>query len=133
MLRVDRERYMKYVVTEPNNPNEPVMFYNSILGNYSFDVYATETCFGECHAKTVKEALTNTLLEERIKHPQNPTDELPCITVDDRTNFLDSSSIDVALDSTFWTLYFDGSNCLEGAGVGSILIDLRGNQHLMTN
>ena len=31
----------------------------------------------------------------------------------------------------FWTLYFDGSNCLEGASVGSILIDLQGNQHLM--
>jgi len=40
MLRVDWEGYMKYVVREPNNPNEAVMFYNFILGNYSLDVYA---------------------------------------------------------------------------------------------
>jgi len=63
----------------------------------------------------------------------NPTDELSCIIVDDRNNFLDSSSIDVTLDSMFWTIYFDGSNCLEGAGVGSILIDPQGNQHLMAS
>jgi len=60
MLRVDRERYMKYVVMELNNPNEPVMFTNSILGNYSFNVYATETCFGEFHAKIIEEALIKT-------------------------------------------------------------------------
>ena len=70
MLRVDRQRYMKYVVTELNSPNEPVMFYNSILGNYSFNVYATETCLEEFHAEIVDEALTNTQLEERIKHSQ---------------------------------------------------------------
>jgi len=46
MLRVNRERYMKYVVTELNEPNEPVMFTNSILGNYRFDICAIETCFG---------------------------------------------------------------------------------------
>ena len=50
MLRVDRERYMKYVVMELNGSNEPVMFTNSILGNYSFNVCATKTCFGEFHA-----------------------------------------------------------------------------------
>ena len=42
MLRVDRERHMKYVVTELNSPNELVMFYKSILGNYSFNVCATD-------------------------------------------------------------------------------------------
>jgi len=31
------------------------------------------------------------------------------------------------------TLYFDGSNCLEGAGVGSILIDPEGNRNLMAS
>ena len=87
MLRVDWERYMKYVVMERNKPNEPVMFYNSILRNYSFDVYTTKTCFEECYAETIKEDLTHTQLEERIKHPHNPTDELSCIIVDDRTNF----------------------------------------------
>lgn len=131
MLRVDQERYMKYVVTEPNDPNEPVMFYNSILGNYSFDVYATETCFGECHAQIVKDALTNTQLEEIIKHPHNPTDELPCIIVDDRTNFIGNSSFSVTLEFIFGTLHFDDSKCLESVGVGSIFIGPLWNQCLI--
>ena len=63
MVRVDQERYMKYVVKELNDRNEPVMFTNSILGNYSFNVCATKTCFGEFHAETIEENLTNTQLE----------------------------------------------------------------------
>ena len=89
---------MKYVATELNGPNEPVMFTNSILGNYSFNAYATETCFGEFHAETIEETLTYTLLEILC---HNPTDELSYIIVDDRTNFLYSSSIDVPLDAIF--------------------------------
>ena len=89
---------MKHVVIELNGPNEPVMFTNSILGNYSFNVCATETCFGEFHVETVEETLTNTQLEAL---PHNPTDELSCIIVDDRTNFVDNSSIDVTLESIF--------------------------------
>lgn len=59
MLRVDRERYKKYVVMELNGPNEPVMFTNSILGSYSFNAYNTETYFGEFHAETIQETLTH--------------------------------------------------------------------------
>jgi len=121
---------MNYVVTELNDPNELVMFTNSILGNYSFDVCAIETCFREFHAETVEETVTNTQLESL---PCNPIDGLSCIIVYDRTNFVESSSIDVTLDSIFWTLYFDGSNCLEGASNGRILIDPQGNQHLMAS
>lgn len=130
MLRVDRKRYMKYVVTELNGPIEPIMFTNSILGNYSFHVCNTKTCFGDFHVETVEETLTHTQLEIPS---YNPTDDLSCIIVDDRTNFLDSSSIDVALDVIFWKLYFDDSNCFEGVGAGSILIDPQGSQHLMAN
>ena len=128
MLRVDRERYMKYVVTKLNDPNEPLMFTNSILGNYSFDICAMETYFREFHAETIEETVTITQLETP---PYNPTNELSCIIVDDRTNFIEISSIDVTLDSIFWTLYFDGSNFLEGVAAGNILIDPQGNQHLM--
>lgn len=46
---------------------------------------------------------------------------------------MDSSSIDIILDAIFWTLYFDGSNCFQGASVGSILINPQGNQHLMAS
>lgn len=33
------EWYMKYVVMELNDSNEPMTFHNSILGNYNFDTY----------------------------------------------------------------------------------------------
>jgi hypothetical protein len=36
---IDREIYMKHVVTDLNDPNEPMMFNNSILGNYSYDTF----------------------------------------------------------------------------------------------
>ena len=121
---------MKYVVMELNGPNKPVMFTNSILGNYSFNVYAMETCFGEFHAETIEETTTKTQLESL---PYSPIDEPSCNIVDDRTNFVGSNSIDVTLESIFWTLYFDGSNYLEGAGAGSILIYPQGNQHLMAS
>lgn len=38
---------MKYVITELNQPNESVMFSNSILGKYSLNTY-----FGEFKAKS---------------------------------------------------------------------------------
>lgn len=77
-----------------------------------------------------EELAINTWLEAL---PHSPTDEPPCNIVDYKTTFVGRNSIDVTLDSIFWTLYFDGSNCLEGVGVGSILIDPQGNQHLMAS
>jgi len=120
---------MKYVVTELNDPNEPVMFTNSILGNYSFDIYATKTCFGEFHAETVEETAIDTQLEAL---PRSPTDELPYNMVDDWANFVEGSSFDIKSDSMFWTLYFDDSNCLKSAGARSILIDSQGNPFVFT-
>jgi hypothetical protein len=38
-IRIDRKRYMKHVVTDLNDPNEPVMFNHSILGDYSFEMF----------------------------------------------------------------------------------------------
>jgi len=87
MLRVDRERYMKYAVTELNDPNEPIMFSNSILGNYSFNVCATETYFGEFHVEIIKETAINTWLEAL---PCSPTNEPSYNLVGDRTNFVGS-------------------------------------------
>ena len=44
-IKIDCERYMKHTVTDLNDPNEPMMFSNSILGNFFF-----ETFFGELEA-----------------------------------------------------------------------------------
>jgi len=109
MLRVDCERYMKYVVTELNGPNEPVMFTNSILGNYSFNVCATETCFGKFHLETSEGTEINTWLEAL---PHSPTDKPPCNIIDDKTSLIGSNLVNLTLDSNFWTLYFNGSNFL---------------------
>jgi len=54
-IRVDRERYMKHFFTNLNDPNEPVMYNNLILGNYSY-----ETFFGNFIAETSSLAESNT-------------------------------------------------------------------------
>ena len=121
---------MKYVVMELNIPNELVMFTNSILGNDSFNVCATKTCFGEFHAETIEETAINTWLETL---PRSRTDELPYNMIDDRANFVEGNSFDITSNSLFWTLYFDGCNCLEGAGAGSILVNPLREQHSMAS
>jgi hypothetical protein len=37
--KVEHERNMKHFVTDLNDPNEPIMFTNSILGNYCFEYF----------------------------------------------------------------------------------------------
>ena len=41
-IKVECEHYMKHMVTDLNDPNEPVMFSNSILGNFCFDTFFDE-------------------------------------------------------------------------------------------
>ena len=38
-IKVVQEWHMKHVIIEMNDSNEPLMFHNSILGNYNFDMY----------------------------------------------------------------------------------------------
>ena len=38
-IRVDHEKYMKYLVTNLGEENEPIAFNNNILGNYSADSF----------------------------------------------------------------------------------------------
>jgi len=45
--RIERERYMKHTVTDLEAQNELVMFTNSILGNYFFEVYFEEMSLAE--------------------------------------------------------------------------------------
>ena len=57
-IKVERERYMKHTVTDLIDPNEPVMFSNSILGNLCFD-----TLFGELETEISPYANSNEQLE----------------------------------------------------------------------
>lgn len=38
-VRIERERYMKNIVTDLKDPNEPTIFTNLVLGNNSFDSF----------------------------------------------------------------------------------------------
>ena len=60
-IKVERERYMKHTVTDLNNTNEPVMFSNSILGNFYFDTF-----FGELESKL--SPLTNSYKKYELLH-----------------------------------------------------------------
>ena len=46
-IRIDRERYMKHTVTELDDSNEPVLFTDTIMGNYMVDSF-----FGNLEAET---------------------------------------------------------------------------------
>ena len=41
-IKVEHEHYMKHTVTDLNNTNEPIMFSNSIMGNFYFDTFFRE-------------------------------------------------------------------------------------------
>jgi hypothetical protein len=38
-IRVDIQKYMKHVVIDLNEPNEPIMFNHSISRNYNYDSF----------------------------------------------------------------------------------------------
>ena len=41
-IKVDRENYMKHMVTNLNDPNEMIMCSKSTLGNFYFDTFFEE-------------------------------------------------------------------------------------------
>lgn len=38
-IRIDRENYMKYTITQINDSNQPVMQIDDVLGNFGIDTY----------------------------------------------------------------------------------------------
>ena len=124
---------MKHTVTDLNDMNEPVMFSNSILGNFCF-----ETFFGELEVQTSQYVDSNEQPEllhttQTIEPHCNIIED--CIKLDtSKCTDVVSSSCDFSLELTnpnIWTLYFDGSRNKEGAGVGCLLIDPRGNKTMI--
>ena len=109
------------------------MFSNSILGNLCF-----ETFFGELEAELSPYANSNEKYE--LLHTTHIV-EPHCNIVEDCTKVgtnncrdLVSSSCNFSLELTdpnIWTLYFDGSRNKEGAGVGCLIIDPRGNKTML--
>ena len=124
---------MKHTVTDLNDPNEPIMFSNSILGNFCF-----ETFFGELEAEISPYADSNE--QSKILHTTNII-EPNCNIVEDCTKLYTNNCKDLVsspcnfslelIDPNIWTLYFDGSRNKEGAGVGCLLIDPHGNNMMI--
>lgn len=46
-IKIEREKHVKYIVTDLGNQNEPIMFTQASVNNYSFDSYLGNFAFEE--------------------------------------------------------------------------------------
>jgi ribonuclease HI len=110
-IRVNRERYLKFTVTDLNDPNEP---YTPPAD--SPEVQGMDTYFGNFTAEV--STIDDTQQQSEIKAFTQPT-----------TSIQKSCEPD---ENQIWSLYFNGSKSKEGAGAGCIIIDPAGNKTLLT-
>ena len=118
---------MRHMVTDLNDPNDPVMFSRSILDNFLF-----ETFFGELEAEL--SPLVDSYKQSELLH-SNHISKLNCTLVDHSNDASIDSSSCTLLNSGFtnpctkianhnlWTLYFYVSKNTHGVDVGCLLID----------
>jgi hypothetical protein len=109
-IRVNRERYLKFTVTDLNDPNEPytpladspeVRGINTYVGNFMVEV----------------SPINNSQQRSEIKAYMQPTTSIQQSCEPDKNQI--------------WSLYFDGSKSKEGVGAGCIIIDPAGNKTLL--
>ena len=112
-IRIDRERYMKHTVTEIDDSNEPVLFTDTIMGNYTADSF-----FGNLEAEISE--IPDSNQQSKICHFTQVPPEIPVP---------DTSHLD--LNNDLCSLYFDGSKSKEGAGAGCLLIDPYGKRYFI--
>jgi hypothetical protein len=109
-IRVNRERYLKFTVTDSNDPNEP---YTPPAD--SPEVQGMDTYFGNFIAEV--SPIKDPQQQSEIKTFTQPTASIQKSCEPDKTQI--------------WYLYFDGSKSKEGAGAGCIIIDPAGNKTLL--
>jgi ribonuclease HI len=109
-IKVNRERYLKFTVTDLNDPNEPFT-----PSADSPEVQGMDTFFGNFMAEA--SAITNPEQQSEIVAYVQPTASTQ------RSHAPDKNQI--------WSLYFDGSKSKEGAGAGCVIIDPAGNKTLI--
>jgi ribonuclease HI len=110
-IRVNRECYLKFTVTELNDPNEP---YTPPAD--SPEVQGMDTYFINFTAEV--STINDPQQSSEIKVFMQPTASIPKSCEPD--------------ENQIWSLYFDGSKSKEGAGAGCIIIDPTGNKTLLT-
>ena len=134
-IKEELECYMKHIVTDLNDPDELIMFLNSILRNFCFDTF-----FGELEDEL--SPLTNLDKQSKllhstqiIKHNCTIVDSSTCTKIDysDCTTVVSSSTnfcVEL-IDPNIQTLYFDGSKNKKGVGDGCLLIDPHDNNTML--
>ena len=115
-IKVERERYMKHMATALNDPNELIMFYRSILGNFFF-----ETLF--CELETDISLLAYSYKQSKFLHSNQISDLNYTLVDSSLTNYCTQLT-----NHNLWTLYFDSSMNRHGVDVGCLLIDPYGIQ-----
>jgi hypothetical protein len=106
-IKVNRERYLKFTVTDLNDPNEPFT-----PSANSPEIQGMDTFFGNFMAET--STITNPEQQSEIMTYMQSTVSLSWSHAPD--------------ENQIWSLYFDGSKSKEGAGAGCVLIDPAGNK-----
>jgi hypothetical protein len=108
---VNREHYLKFTVTDLNDPNEP---YTPPAD--SPEVQGMDTYFGNFTAEV--STIDDPQQSSKIKVCTQPTASIQKSCEPD--------------ENQIWSLYFDGSKSKEGAGASYIIIDPAGNKTLLT-
>jgi hypothetical protein len=135
MIRIDRERYLKQIVTDLETLNKTSSIDFPVLGNFScyFD-------FGNFSPLSSDVPLTkNFEIIFQEKMPTTAKETLfcqePVLETTENIGGKEESGRKKEIDGFFsqiWTLYFDGSKLQEGLGAGCILIDPKGKQNFMS-
>jgi hypothetical protein len=107
---VNRERYLKFTVTDLNDPNEPYTPFADTP-----EVQGMDTFFNNFMAEA--SPIINSEQQSEIVAYMQPTTSIQQSHVPD--------------GNQIWSLYFDGSKSKEGAGAGCIIINPAGNKTLM--
>jgi ribonuclease HI len=109
-LRINREHYLKYTVTDLNDPNEPFIPSENALENQGINTF-----FGNFAAEISYVADLNQQSEISV-----------CTQVMTSNHVV--NIVDNHVNDEIWSLYFDGSKSREGVGVSCLLIDPKGNK-----
>ena len=119
-IKINRERYLKHTVIELHDPSESILFSDSIMGNYMYELgfgnFKIEN-FVFSDNKHQSEILNVTT----ISHDSSFKEIVNDVDSHNIVNIIESK---VVVNSSTWTLYFDGSKS-KGAGAGFLLIDTK--------
>jgi hypothetical protein len=135
MIRIDRERYLKHMVTDLETLNEPSSTDFPVLGNYSCDSYFKN--FSPLSSDVPLTQNYEMVFQEKLSIPTEETlfCQEPVLEITEqkiREQESDKREETDNLRSQIWTIYFDGSKSQEGSGAGCILIDPKGKRHFLS-